>query len=1382
MSGKDSVMKSLILFGFLAAMLCNLYAQPYKYYTNRDGLSKNTVTSILKDSRGFMWFGTPVGLNRFDGYKFKTYFHNENDSTSICNNNIRKILEDEKGDFWLATTNGLSKYNYETNRFINYFHDPNKNGTLSNNYINSIILDRNRNLWIATSEGFDKYLPATNTFKHFVFRANDRGILENKSVYDIIQDSKGLFWLCAEGSGLVSFSEETEQFSIFKGDEGLSPIGNSINGKIFVQNETNILKINAENGFFDFNTQTKRFSLSKPSQKNENLDQIDYNPLIDLYDDKAGSFWIKSPSRGIIFYDSTKNKFKSFSDANSNYGLIDKSVAAFAEDKNGNIWIGTSKGLCTFNPISKSFANRTTSSKTVYAIHKSIFALCFDKNQNLWIGSSSGLYHYNTKTDKLKAYYHDFQNSNSLINDKVDCIFEDSKGNIWVGGSGLNLYIKSSDNFKQFKAIKNSNKTVNSQYVVHIYENKSGELWITTWAGGINIYHPDTKEFSFITNDLSQKSIIKSNDIGSVVEDSKGFLWCTSNYGITKYNTFTKKAEWYSENDGLVNNVVSDVLEDDNGMIWISTGKGVSMFNPESSLFKNYDVDDGLQGNEFTYNTALKGHDGKLYFGGTEGFSIIDPGVLRENKTKPKVCITDIQIFNKSVGIGEKLNGRVILPQNIVDTKSITLSHHESVISLEFAALHFTNPEKNQYAYMLEGLDDKWNYTTAQRRYVTYTTLNPGKYTFKVKASNSDGVWNETPTSLELIILPPWWKTIWFKVFLIVFLIGLIQLAFYIQLNSIRNSKKKFEKLVRLRTNDLEEANSQLGSQKENLENLNTALETHQQEIEFQKEEISQQNNDLKTKNNEILEISQRIHDLDQMKLRYFTNISHEFRTPITLITSPLDSLIESGAFDKKNHDQLSIIKNSANRLLRLVNQLLDIGKLDSGTMLVKKTKGDFVKFVESILASYKGQAKQRNIDLGFETGLSELNILFDFDKMEKVFFNLLSNSFKFVPDGASVLLRLSVEGNEVVVQVSDTGIGIPKDQLNKIFEPFYQVDSSNTRFHEGSGIGLYHTQELVLLLDGTINISSAEGKGTTVEVKFPYEVSTDNFETAVVGKQTDKTKRTTYRATEAANIDQIMEKRNPLLLLVEDNAELRAYINAEFCHSYTVIEAENGKQGLGMIREYQPDLIISDIMMPEMDGLELCRQIKEDEQISHIPIILLTAKADEADVIGGIELGADEYITKPFNIKHLYAKADQLLLTRSKLKEKFSKEVFFEASKMAFSQADKRFLEKLIQLVEKNIASENFQVADIAQEIGMGKTNLYKKVQAITNQSVADFVRTIRLKTAAKLLLTNELSVSEVSFQVGFKDASHFIKSFTRQYNITPKRFIEQQRQNRSL
>jgi signal transduction histidine kinase/DNA-binding response OmpR family regulator len=955
---------------------------------------------------------------------------------------------------------------------------------------------------------------------------------------------------------------------------------------------------------------------------------------------------------------------------------------------------------------------------------------------------------------------------------------------MWVGAGGLNLYNPVTDNFKQFKPDNSCNhKTVNTEYVVNIFDDGQGKLWLGTWAGGINIFDTKSGSFSYMMVDKEIYGPLKTNDIGSVYKDSKGFLWFAST-GFTKFNPLNQKFEWISTADGLPHNASADILEDNFGKIWMSTINGLALLDPVSKEIRVFDKSDGLQGNEFTFNAAIKSSDGRLYFGGSNGFSIVDPDKIPIDKHIPNVLITDFQIFNRSIKIGEKRSGRVILEKNISSIYKITLSHHESVFSFEFTALHYAIPEKNKYAYMLEGLETEWNYANSERRYATYTTLKPGKYVFRVKASNSDGVWNEEGCSVEITILPPWWKTIWFISFLFILLFCFISLFYYMQLRSVIIRNRKLDYLVKLKTSDLEKVNSELNDQRNSLLSLNESLEKYQQEIVIQKEEITLQNRVLQAKNLEILDMSQKIHDQDQMKLRYFTNISHEFRTPLTLILSPLDKIIKSGAINRQLAGQVALIEVNAKRLLRLVNQLLDISKIESGTLSIKKISGNFIELIQTIYSVFKEQAAISNLKFQLDLTVNELFIFFDFDKVEKIIYNLLSNSFKFTADGGSINMIVGIENDHVFIIISDTGIGISPNNFTKIFDPFYQIDSSTTRFHEGSGIGLYHSRELAEAIGGSINIESELGKGTTVKLIFPLEPF--DIESGITKSQ-DNDPEKEHELDDGTNgFAYNKNKRNIALkasiLIVEDNLQLRNYLKSELSESYTIYEASNGREGYEMALKYYPELVISDIMMPEMDGLDLCRAIKEDQLISHIPVILLTAKVDENDAIEGIATGADDYIPKPFNIEYLAAKIEQLLTSRKKLREKFSKEVFLEPSNIGFSNTDKVFLQKLIKIIEDNITNEDFLVNDIAREIGIGKTNLYKKITALTDQSVADFVRKIKLKKAAHLLLTNEYSVSEVSYMVGYKDASHFIKSFSRQYGLTPKKFIEQNSDHREM
>jgi signal transduction histidine kinase/ligand-binding sensor domain-containing protein/DNA-binding response OmpR family regulator len=1362
-------MKSFKVFLLFMFFLTSGYGQEYKLYSNKDGLSKSVVSDIYKDSRGFMWFGTYVGLNRFDGFNFINYYYDVTDPGSISNNNIRRIIEDRNGDLWISTTYGLNKYIFDKDVFIRFYAGSN---SISSNNINSIFFDNNHHLWIATSEGIDKYVEEIGTFTHYRFYAP--GKEEKVAIYDITQDNRGIYWLCTDHYGLISFSQETEQYNFHLPE---IPVTFSRFQKVSPGN----LVVNSSKGNYSFDLKTRSFTFSGSAAYDipAQISELQKMTITSGYIDDTGIHWYGIDNKGVVSFDYSRYKFTTFKKEGHGKGLPGEKISAIAQDQSGMIWLGTSNGLCSFNPVDHTFINENNSKLPIFHIKGHIVSLFFDRKGSLWIGSNTGLYKYHFNSNELKSFNYNPGDTTSLLGNRITSILEDSSGRIWVGANGLNLYQPLTNNFKQFKPSKNSDNSVNSEYVMNIYEDKSGKIWLSTWLGGINIFDPENQTFTFLMHNTDEPGPLKTNDVGSVKEDSKGFLWFTS-FGVTRYNPLNKTFQWFSKIEGLPDNAISDILEDNNGMMWISTGNGLAFFDPENGSIRNFDRLDGLQENEFVYNTALKSSDGKLYFGGIDGFSIVDPDNLRINEHIPNVVITDFQIFNKSVKIGEEKNGHVTLSKNITNTREITLRHYESVFSFEFAALHYTIPEKNMYAYKLEGLEQDWNYTTSQRRYATYTTLKPGKYVFRVKASNSDGLWNEQGTYINITILPPWWQTGWFFAILLCTLCALILMFYYIQLRSIRKRNRRLDQLVQIKTKNLEEVNCELNAQKEHLLTLNQSLENYHAEIVAQKEAISQQNEILKAKNAEILDMSQRIHDQDQMKLRYFTNISHEFRTPLTLIISPLAKIIGSGKISKPLLEQLYLIESNARRLLNLVNQLLDLGKIDSGKMQVKKVQGNFIEFSKNIFKQFEAQAEKRKIHFSFKSEATDLEIFFDVDKMEKIMYNLLSNSFKFTPELGSISIEVGIENHNVICIVTDTGIGISQKEINRIFEPFYQVDGSSTRFHEGSGIGLYHTHELIDIINGSIQVSSELGKGTIIKVAFPYEAA----------DQTDSVSqdRTPLFIPAEAKKDEIeiVDSQNKLkidfkakVLIVEDNSEMRNYLHNELSNKFKIIEATNGEEGLNMARNHYPDLIISDIMMPGMDGLEMCRILKTDPGISHIPIVLLTARAETSMMIEGIETGADEYIPKPFNIDLLLAKIEQLLQSRKALKEKFSKEVFSEPSNIAYTSADRVFLQKLISLVENNLTNEEFLVHDIAQEIGMGKTNLYKKVLALTNQPVAEFVRNIRLKKAAHLLLTQEYSVSEVAFMVGFKDTSHFIKSFSRQYNLTPKKFIEQQKAN---
>lgn len=1355
-----------------------ILAQNELNYSIDNGLSKNTITAVLKDKHGYMWFGTWVGLNKFDGYKFTTFLTNNKDSNSISENNIRKLLEDKYGNIWIATTNGLNMYDYEKGVFKKFFHHNKNNRNISDDYINTIFIDNTDNLWIGTVLGLERFDYTTKQFEQHPFTYQTISKKHKLVVWDIIQDRKGKLWIANKGQGLVCYNRESETFVYYNGTADIKPTGDEIDTKKLELTDDGMIKIFCSEGNYLFDPVSKLF---KPSRQGNFLPAIspDFSTSF-FYKDPDNISWYGTFDNGIYMVDPTRIKFKSFKySKNEHQGLSSQSVISMAEGLNRDIWIGTNRGLNLFSPVSKTFQNAQNSRNPVFHIPAgNIMSLCFDSQNTLWIGTENGIFVYDNNHN-IKHYVSILNDSTTLLSNFISSIFEDSKGNVWVGAAGLNCFNRKTQTFKRYKPEINSERTVNSQWINTFYEDAASNIWMATWAGGINILDPKTGKFSFMLYDAKSDNSLCSNDIANIYGDSYGVIWITTSKGLNCYNTLTHKITLFTSENGLPTNGTADVLEDNSGNMWISSGMGLSKYLRNENKFKNYDVSDGLQSNEFNTSASVKDRNGCMYFGGINGLSLFYPDSIKDNLHIPPVKITDFQIFNKPVKIGEKINNRVILEKEINITKKIILTYRESVFSFEFAALDFTNPNKNKYAYTLENFEHNWNYTDAKRRYATYTNINPGKYIFKVKASNNDDVWNQEGIQIEITILPPWWKSFWFKLLLVILIILSTYSFNRYKLNAIKVRNRKLELLVQKRTNDLVVLNNQLEQKSENLLQLNSELEEQQEELLTQKEKISNQLVELEDKNVEILNMSHHIHESDTQKLQYFTNIAHEFRTPLTLIISPLKNILETEKLEAKLLNRINIINNNAERLLRLINQLLDIRKFDSGNYSIQNRKIDLIALCNNTYKSFLIQAENRSIQYTFNANIENLNVYMDTDKVEKILINLLSNAFKFTGDNGEIGLHINFINNTAEIKVTDTGKGIPQDLLMKIFEPFYQVDSSSTRFHEGTGIGLYHTKELIEILNGSITVSSVEQKGTEFTVTLPVELTPDNGFNPEITEIPYK-----LNESEKEEEEDVSKKKNsqkPLLLIVEDNSDLRAYIKEEFEALFQIIEASNGKEGFLSSIENYPDLIISDIMMPEMDGLQFCKILKTDERTSHIPVILLTAKADEQNVIEGFDTGADDYITKPFSIKLLIAKVDSLLKGRRKLREKFSKEVFAEPEDGYFNATDKRFLEKLTAIIEKNISNSEFQVADLAFEIGMGKTNLYKKIIALTNLPAGDFIRTFRLKHAARLLLSNEYSVTEVAGMIGFKDTSHFIKSFTRQYDFTPKKFIAQNKKQDS-
>jgi len=1363
----------------------------FDHLSAENGLPQDHIFCILQDTKGFLWLGTETGLVRYDGYTFKIYEHNPEDTTSISSDIIKSIYQDNDGIFWIGTDGGgLCRFDPAIEKFQTIKHDPEDPNSLSGNRVYSIqqdnsgafwvgtlgnglnkvvfdqqsrdnynlncrierfksnpqdsssisdnniwcmLIDDYNFLWIGTVLGGLNKLDLNNQskgklrFEQYKHDKLDLSSISSNSIKEIYQDNSGVLWIGTEFSGLNRFESKSGFFYRFQHNPEnlLSLSHNYVNtifeddsGRFFIGTNGGGLNIfdKKENRFFHYN-----HIASDPYSLNGEL-------VNTIYQDGMGNIWIGMVNSGLNIIDPQKQKIRHFYPGQENpKSLNEYLVKSIYEDKAKQIWIGTFRGgLSKFhleNGEFTSFPTRITqgSGKSPDNV-QTIFE---DSNHNFWIGTDgSGL----QKFDRHHKVFSNFNKSPSgktgLHGNSVWALCEDFKGNLWIGTAdgGLNKYDKELREFEHFFSDPNNSNSINSQDVRAIYQDKLGILWIGTYGGGLNRYNSVSQEFSHFTH-LPDNPQSISNDIITVIFESPSShqLWIgTFGGGLNLFDRASGIFKAYREKDGLVNDVVKSIQEDHEGNLWISTLKGISKFDPRDESFLNYSVIDGLQGEAFNLGSSCFSSGGSMLFGGTNGFNVFNPKDIKTALHDTSNCyLTDLRIFNHSVQAGEVLGKRVILPKTIDEMDKIIIPHSINGFAFEFAALDFARSNKIQYAYMLENVEEKWQNTDATRRYASYSNLPPGDYVFKIRASNRDGEWNNSINSLKVQILSSPWLTWWAYLIYALLLLLVIFVTRHFVMARVRLMKQ------------------------------------------LRKE---------RKKRNEIRQ-------LNEMKLRFFTNISHEIRTPLTLILGPLETLITSAVGDSNTRIQLQTMRRNANRLLSLVNQLLEFRKQEEGHTNLKMSKGDFNTFIHEITLSFSEFARQKAIDFSFVPEMGQTYGWYDENKMEKVFFNLLSNAFKFTPENGKISVRIISDEDNITTIVEDNGIGISGDDLPFIFERFYKFDKKYSGNYLGSGIGLALAKSIVNLHQGTISVESQPKEFTRFTVKIPKGRS--HFPTKLLRvqpKQKALSRPFTILEENGSSESKLvpLQADAPKLLIVEDNEEVRAYLKEIFGSIYFVSEAINGMQGFKKASSEYPDIIISDILMPEMDGIEFCRKIKTSVETSHIPVILLTARTSLIFRTEGLDTGADDYITKPFNPELLIKRVHNLVESRKRLREKFGKQIKIEPSEVTLSSPDQVLLKRTLEIVENYISDDDFNVNVLAKEVGLSRAVLYRKIPAITNYTPNEFIRVMRLKRAAQLLSQNVMSISEICYTVGFKTPKYFSKCFRELFGLSPSEYVK--------
>lgn len=1341
-----------------------LFTQPLKSLTTKDGLSQGMIFDILKDSNGFMWFATKNGLNRYDGYTFRIFSHNPFNPLSISGDEITCLFEDSQNRFWVGTMgNGLNLFDRQREVFTKVEAQEASVFQLSIANIHSIDEDQQGRLWVGTSEGVFAITPRVeNRSGQLSFHIDNKPIeaADIAGMLEVLCASSGTIYLSTALEGFFRYSEKEDRFVLIQGNagEGLTSRGlfEYPNGNIWI-------------------SQNDQLCLYQKEQKLRCIEKERHDTLSIIKDfalqEKTSRLWLV---RGIYFpihsIDPTLPiEEVSFSEE------IDILESGYETklffDDNQTLWIGTNGyGIWKKSMAPRAFEHLCPG-ETVTFINQ-IGTQLFVGNQKMQVvdvsTDSAHLFSeqllpkatlrgiYQAKDSTIWAISQPFKDGPKVIrlfrlnaslaieaayevenvNPSYGKVQEDAQGNLWFPGdlvdfvkfdiqSGIAtpFHIDSLGAFPEF----------NKNYFC-FYKDQNGVFWKGSSSGLLRLEldkNGTPESVQVFQNMPDHRQSLSHNAVAACLDDPlqpDTYMWVgTKGGGLNKMHKKTGTFEHITTADGLPDNVVYGILTDEEQNLWLSTNRGLSHFNPEEGRFRNYRVEDGLQGDEFNTGGFYKGPDGRLYFGGINGLTAFYPKDIQPNQYKPPVYITSLKIHNKEWRVNSaEQEAENPLEQAIPYTETLDLAWQQNHITLEFAALDYTIPEKNLYQYRMRNVDKDW-VNAGNQHSVTYANLNPGTYLFEVKGSNSNGIWNEQPRRLTIVIHPPWWRSTWAYLFYFLAIVGAIISLYRFQSRRIRLQRQ-------------------------------LAYEQHEAE---------------------------RLAQMDRLKTNFFSNVTHEFRTPLTLIQEPLRQVIQEDLPAKgmeQAKQKLWLVQKSGQRLLELVNQLLDLVKLEDGNLKVDRRRSNIMEMILPIYQSFLPLAEKKSVELKLETA-SELPPCFiDKNKIEKVVANLLSNALKFTKGGRCTL-AVSIEekkGEDLLkIEVSDNGIGIPESEQHKVFDRFYQVDDSSTRAGEGTGIGLALTKELVELMGGQITLKSTSGQGTVFTVRLPLLTmeKSGNFTPAPADQYAQNAAIKEPYATSALAPSlakgylEAEQNGKLLLLLVEDNVELRHFIKQSLEPLFQIVEASNGQEGIQKGLELSPDLIISDLMMPQKDGFELTDRLKKDERTSHIPIILLTAKSNVESQLMGIKRGADIYLTKPFNFNILAAHIDNLIATRMQLQQKYLRQQTKPMGQRIqhFDQPENHFLQKLLRFVETQLDNPDLSAEELAQHMLMSRSQLHRKLKALTHQSTTEFVRNYRLDRAMQMLKNEESSISKIAYQVGFNNPKYFSTRFKEKFGKRP-------------
>lgn len=1296
----------------------------FYHLTTDDGLSNNSVTALLRDSSGFLWIGTEFGLNRYDGYGFKTFLAQPNMPNTLTSNNIVGLQEDGLKNIWIDCGNTYVVYNREKDNFITDINIILKKLNIKNNSNRKIYVDKKKNLFVINPNEIFFYNIAAkklNIYKPPKFNFSNIEVSDDLNNLYIV-DSKDFCWQMGKKSGKLN--------------KQVLPTVSDLNyenkrTKIFVDSGGGLWLYSSKGEYVYF----RQTNSSKWQKIYLNSSIKSQNSIVSIVEGRNGQVWIATDHKGLFLYDkSTSLLVNIISNPLSQTSIASNYVSSILIDNTGTLWVGhDKKGISFFNKSFQNFKNVQNDQC------RNISRIVELRNGNLLLGTDgNGLYVTNHKTnDVIKL---------PIPNTAITALIEDEHGQIWIGTYQQGLYCFYHNELKHFTT---TNSNLSSDNIWSIVEDKYENLWIGTLDGKIqkhsindntNYFETPFKDTKYVSDmfydgdktiyvataygltiiDIEKKTnqILLGNRKGTqkfkqllffnVYKDSRNLLWIGTNTGLTILDLKKDSLSYFDTSEGLSDNIIRGISEDNSHNIWVTTSKGLSVIMLEKNNnykirnSRNFSIRDGIKNDYFNSNAIYKLKNGNILAGTTDGYTVINPQKVTERKEPlSRVYLTKLMIANMEINVDSVYNGHVILNKSIELISALNLKYNDRLVTLEFTTVDLINANKVKYRYKIEGFNNQW--ITTKKNEIVITSLPAGDYRLLVEACNSDGIWNNEAKVLSINVAPPFYFSYW--AIMLYILVTLVIVLFLIY----------------------------------------SAQRRHRVKLEQQRQQMAHEH-ELK---------------INEMKMMFFTNISHDLRTPLTLIITPLQALLKD-INDDSLKKKLEVMFKNAQQLLSLINSLLDFRKLDVGAEVLHLKPGNIADLVSEIYSSFAVYATERKINFILNNSHENLWLDYDDDKIHKSIVNLLSNAFKYTPNGGIIKLNLYIHETDVCVSVSDTGIGISDEDKKKVFNRFYQT-THNLR-NTGSGIGLHIVSEYIKLHKGSINITDNKPSGCIFTLRFPL------IETTTVSVNPENDYVEEYQDLQHEEIF----PQKPILLFVDDNQDLCEFIHDNLMNDYSVLIANNGQEALVLLKQNDVNIVVSDIMMPIMDGIELCKQIKTNIEWSHIPVILLTAKTADEHKIEGLEIGADDYVTKPFNLDILKLRILKFFEWSLKSHKTFKQKLDVNPHEITITTLDEKFIEKAINIVEKHISETEFSVELLCEALGLSRGHLYRKLMAITGKGPSEFIRTIRLKRGRQLIEKSQMRIAEIAYEVGYNTPKRFTINFREEFGVAPSEYMK--------